>query len=86
MFQTSEKSPLFNRSYYSLFRIQKEEKNSFLAQIYPKEKYLKKNMDEKTSSSVVLKFGTIKLKSQYPFCYFTTTVKRLREEKKLSAH
>ena len=41
MFQTSEKSPLFNRSYYSLFRIQKEEKNSFLAQIYPKEKYLK---------------------------------------------
>ena len=42
MFQTSEKSPLFNRSYYSLFRIQKEEKNSFLAQIYPKEKYLKK--------------------------------------------
>ena len=29
MFQTSEKSPLFNRSYYSLFRIQKEEKQLF---------------------------------------------------------
>ena len=55
MFQTSEKSPLFNRSYYSLFRIQKEEKNSFLAQIYPKEKYLK-NMDKKN-----IKFGCLKI-------------------------
>ena len=85
MFQTSEKSPLFNRSYYSLFRIQKEKKQLFGTNL-PKRKIFKKYMDEKTSSSVVLKFGTIKLKSQYPFCYFTTTVKRLREEKKLSAH
>ena len=64
MFQTSEKSPLFNRSYYSLFRIQKEKKKLFGTNL-PKRKIFLKNMDEKTSSSVVLKFGTIKLKSQY---------------------
>ena len=64
MFQTSEKSPLFNRSYYSLFRIQKEKKQLFGTNL-PKRKKFKKIWTKKTSSLVVLKFGTIKLKSQY---------------------
>ena len=65
MFQTSEKSPLFNRSYYSLFRIQKKKKKTAFWHKFTQKKNILKIWTKKTSSLVVLKFGTIKLKSQY---------------------
>ena len=55
MFQTSEKSPLFNRSYYSLFRIQKEKKQLFGTNL-PKSKKIFKKYGRKN-----IKFGCLKI-------------------------
>ena len=57
MFQTSEKSPLFNRSYYSLFRIQKEKKQLFGTNL----KFTQKKNILKIYGRKNIKFGCLKI-------------------------